>query len=410
MLAQGVAYPRSAGHERHSYLAVSATTDRKRIENADRGFWKGVSPAAQLKKFRAEFQAEMENLPATVRRVLLSAEEFSALLLDRQGVQNLHAMVSDYADTFTVIVYLRRPDQHLTSLYSEKLRWGGVQPPSLLDARVPSHAYDYDDLLDRWSSVFGEGNVKPQIYEQRPDGKFDVVKEFLELCGLKLDVASQKEAAKSNKALSFAAQMILVELAGKLRVKKRANVDSSLWQHLVDAVSASIPGPSWQATQQEAAAFVARYAENHEAVRRRWFPERTSLFSTEFSDLPLQPMQLDPAAMQEAYVRLVLEMGEKITTQEDKLAEMIVPVAEQAGDDKRLHRNLIKRIQLRPQNIEARLKLAQLLVKTGDTAAARRQIQAALKIDPRNAGAQALNTELAAHSQPALGEHVVQAP
>ncbi len=396
MLAQGVVYPRSPGHERHAYLAVSATTDRKRIENADRGFWKGVSPSVQLAKFRTEFEAEMENLPTTVKRILISAEEFSALLLDVDGIRNLHAMLAKYADSISIVVYLRRPDHHWTSLYSEKLRWGGVQPPSLLGANPPPHAYDYDGLLDRWASVFGDRAIKPRIYEQRQDRRFDVVTDFLEVCELSLGVSSQRNVANSNKALSFAAQMVLVELASRLRVKKRANVSSSLWQHLVDAASAALPGRSWQPTQQEAAGFVDRYAENHEAVRRRWFPHRDTLFSTDFSDLPAEQMQLDMAAMQEACMRLILQTGEKITALEDELAKTVIPAAEQAGDDRRLHRNLIKRIELKPQNIEARLKLAQLLLKTGDTEAATRQVKAALKIDPRNAEALALERRFGA--------------
>ena len=408
MLAQGVSYPRSPGHERHTYLAVSATTDRKRIENADRGFWKGVSPSVQLAKFQTEFEKEMEELPATVQRVLLSAEDFSALLLDREGVQNLRNMLVAYADTITVIVYLRRPDHHLTSLYSEKLRWGGVQPPGLMNANVPPHAYDYYNLLDRWASVFGEKAIQPRIYEQQQGTKFDVVEDFLKVCTLDLDIASQKNVANSNKALSFAAQVVLVELAGRLRVKRRANVSSSLWQHLVSAASAALPGKSWQPTRQEASAFVEQYADNHDAVRRRWFPERETLFSTDFSDLPAEPMQMDASAMQEACMRLLLQMGETITSLEDRLAETVIPAAEQAGDDKRLHRNLIKRIELKPQNIEARLKLAQLLVKTGDIAAAQRQVQAALKIDPRNADAHALYKMVAARERSEPGQHLAE--
>ena len=399
LLAQGVSYPRSPGHERHAYLAASAATDRARIENADRGFWKGVSPALQLQKFQTEFRAEMESLPASVRRIIVSAEDFSARLLDRQGVQNLHAMLMPYADTITVVVYLRRPDQHLTSLYSEKLRWGSAQQPGLLDAKVAAHAYDYAGLLDRWALVFGEHAIKPRLYEQRQGVKFDVVQDFLDVCGIRLDLAAQNGLTDSNKALSFAAQMTLVELAERLRVKKRANVSSSLWQHLVDAVSTSLPGPGWRPTQQEAAAFVARYADDHDVVRRRWFPERTTLFSTDFSSLPAEPMQLSPAEAQDASLRVILEMGKIVTTFEDKLAETTISAAEHTQDDKRLRRNLVKRIELKPQNIEARLQLANYLVRIGDRAAATRQVQAALKIDPRNADARTLSAALASSRQ-----------
>lgn len=464
MLAQGIAYPRSPGFERHGYLAMAATTDRKRVDNTGKPVWKGSSPEARLAQFRTEFATEMSELPASVHRVIISAEQFSMTLLDHQSVQNLHDLVAPHVDRIQVVVWLRRPDQHFASLYSQMLRYGDAQPPGLRHAKVtPAHGYDFDGLLDRWAAVFGEASIKPQLFERVPGKKFDVVDDFLALCGLKLDPDAIKAAAAVNQALSQAAQAALYEAAERIRDGGRGNVSSLMWQKLVDAATVAAPGRSWQPTRAEAAAFCARWADNHEAVRRRWFPQRTSLFSQDFSSLPevapvidqhalataslrivltlgekvvalqdkiapgarpgkdlpsqderlqrlvarrvlIEPADVDPrldvppvindTALVDASVGMMLTLGRKVVTLEDKLAQKQLPAVEQAGAGEKLHRLLSRRVMVEPNDLDARLKLAQALQKSGDLPAARRQVDTILSIDPDHEAALALDAEL----------------
>ncbi len=463
MLAQGVAYPRSPGFERHGYLAMSATTDRKRVDNSGKPVWKGSSPEARLAKFRAEFAQEMRELPANVHRVIISAEQFSMTLLDRDSVQNLHDLLAPYVDSIQVVVWLRRPDLHFASLYSQMLRYGDAQPPGLRHAKVtPAHGYDFDGLLDRWAAVFGEASIKPQLFERVPGKKFDVVDDFLEFCGLKLDPDAIKAAASVNQALSHAAQAALYEAAERIRDGGRGNVSSLMWQRLVDAATLAAPGKSWQPSRVEAAAFCARWADNHEAVRRRWFPERATLFSQDYSSLPevapvidqetltkaclsivltlgdkvlaledarrkprvpaeppdhaerlqrmmgrrvlIDPADIDPRldvapvtndyALMDASLGMMLTLGNKVVALEDKIAQKQLPIAEKTGAAEKLHRILSRRVMVDPTDVEARLKLAQGLQKSGDLPAARRQVDAILKIDPGHEEALMLDGEL----------------
>ena len=399
MMEQGVVYPRSPGNERHVYLAMATTTDRRRVEKLDKRSLS--SPANRLEKFRSEFKAEMEALPDAVRLVVISAEQFSMMLQDRQGVQNLHDMLAPHFDEITVVAYLRRPDQHFASLYSEMLRWGDVQMPDILNAEIPpAHGYDYDGLLDRWASVFGETAIKPQIYERLPGQTFDIVTHFASLCGLTLTQLSPKDGPNANSAFSFSAQMMLVELGKRVGGSRKGAVYSRVWQHLTQAALAAMPGASWKPTRQEAATFVERFADNHEAVRRRWFAERASLFSTDFSDLPEEPLTIDSADMHDAYLRMILQMGNKVTLFEDQLAKEKIANPETLANETRLRNQLAKRIDLAPDNVEARVQLARLLFKQGDQQAARNLLRAALKIDPRNAEARALRAEFEAYKAP----------
>ncbi len=315
--AQGVFYPRSPGGERHELLAVVACTDPRRLKPANRPLWHGMDPQARLDQFAAEFAEEMAAIPGDVHRIIISAEQFSMLLLDRQGVQNLHDMLAPYADRFTVVAYLRRPDQHFASLYSEMIRWGDARRPDLLGMHVSrAHDYDYAALLDRWASVFGAGHVRPRLFERGAGKRFDVVDDFASVCGMTLAPASGEDARSANPSIVFPAQMVLVELAALVNGGRETNVQSAQWRNITQAATTALPGPGWRPTRQEAQAFVARYAERNETVRRRWFPERETLFSTDFSDLPEAPMAARPPALLAASLRIIREMGDMAARRE----------------------------------------------------------------------------------------------
>jgi hypothetical protein len=405
ILAQGMSYPRTPGYEKHVLLATAAAT---RSEKDNARIWKFSSPEVKLDKFRSEFDAEMKALPDSVRRIILSAEQFSFVLKDIKGIENLRDLVAPYADDIKVVVYLRRPDQHLTSLYSEMIRWGDARAPGLAGLRLPAgHGYDFDRMLDRWATVFGEQAIKPQIFERRPGEKFDVIEHFLGICGLKIKIPAKKTA---NEALSLPAQLVLVELARRIQGGGRHfNVSSEMWRLLVESAAAVLPGKGWQPTRAEAEAFNERYAENHERVRARWFPERPTLFSTDYSELPVESPRLETAALLDATMRVILELGERAIGLEDKLAAAVLPTAEQEGNNRRMQRNLAKRIQLFPDNIEARVKLARLLAAEGDLQAAQKLVEAALKISPNNAEASALSVDLAARESVDMDDEAVEA-
>ena len=315
--AQGVFYPRSPGGERHELLAVAACTDPRRLKPANRPLWHGMDPQARLDQFAAEFAEEMAAIPGNVHRIVVSAEQFSMLLLDRQGVQNLHDMLAPYADRFTVVAYLRRPDQHFASLYSEMLRWGDARRPDLLGMHVSrAHDYDYAALLDRWASVFGADRVRPRLFERGVGKRFDVVDDFASVCGMTLAPASGEDARSANPSIVFTAQMVLVELAALVNGGRETNVQSVQWRNITQAATTALPGSGWRPTRQEAQAFVARYAERNETVRRRWFAERETLFSTDFSDLPEAPMVARPPALLAAALRIIREMGDMAARRE----------------------------------------------------------------------------------------------
>jgi hypothetical protein len=425
---QGVYYPASPGRESHVLLTMAATANRHLYGSPDRPIWSGIGPDARLARFRDEFASEMAAIPAHCRKIVVSAEQFSMLLRDRQSLQNLHDLLRPHADSINVVVYLRRQDQHFASLFSEMLRWGDAQYPDLLTMRpYAQHGYNYATLLSRWVSAFGRRFIKPRVFAPTAGQRFDVVEDFLQVCGASLDLTALSAARVANSSISLAGQMLLVALAARIRARNPSlacNVQSPLWRKLATAVSAALPGPGWRPTQDEARAFLERYRIINDAVRERWFPERQALFDTDFSALPVDPVALDETAMFDAAARLMPALGHVISPaastlpqraagldatldaildqagaaarQHDRVAVAVARQAQMAGDRQRQRTALATRLQIDPANAAARLELAALYLQDGDRRAAAYCVERVLRGDAGHPGALALQGRLAA--------------
>jgi|GEM_PF-1035256 len=400
MLAQGFYYPESPGYELHGYLAFAATTDLRQLNPPDKPIWQGMSPVLRLRKFREEFAAEMAAIPANVKRIIVSDEKFSMMLLDRQSVQNLHDMLKPYADSFTVVLYLRRPDQHFVSLYTQLLRRGDARRPDQFDLEaIAKRDYDYAALVERWAEVFGAASLRLRLFERVPGQKFDVVEDFLAICELKLAALPEDRSRSANPSINLAGQIILQRLGEKLVAGKRVAVQSPVWQRLTAGASEAMPGRGWQMSRAQAEWFVACTADQNDVVRRKWFPERISLFADDFSELPEVEPSIDDGALLDASLRLNISLAAATVQLESRLAESAARSAGRAGDPGKMVKALSKRISKEPDNLAARVRLARMLLQGHDLAAARRHIDAVLQSNARHPAATELDKEIRRRSQ-----------
>jgi hypothetical protein len=193
------------------------------------------------------------------------------------------------------------------------LRWGDAQQPDLLTMQpYAQHSYNYANLLNRWARVFKRRFIKPRVFAPAAGVRFDVVEDFLQVCGASLDLAALSGARAANSSISHAGQMLLVGIAERMRSRNPMlgrNVQSPLWRKLTAAASVALPGPGWRPTQNEARTFLERYRAINEAIRKRSFPERQTLFDPDFSTLPVEPLAVADSAMFAAAARLMAALG-----------------------------------------------------------------------------------------------------
>jgi hypothetical protein len=144
--------------------------------------------------------------------------------------------------------------------------------------------YDYEKLLDRWAAAFGEDCVHPRIFGRDTLKAGSVTEDFAAVWGLP---GGLDAVGKVNESIAPVAQEFLRRINRHLPVfaGDAPNPDRGA---LADSVARLYPGGGLRPARAEAEAFCAQFARSNEAVRRRWFPERASLFAQNFDSYPEQ--------------------------------------------------------------------------------------------------------------------------
>ncbi len=387
---QGCLYPLWEGTPQaksHMLLSRVFASPGSPPDGFDDPMWNGKDPATVMREYQAAFKQEMLALPDSITRVIISSEQFPQLTRDVADIARLRDMMAPLFDDIKVIVYLRRQDEHIASTYSQSLRRGVIRKPSFKRWDKDEHYYDYAKMLDNWASVFGERAIVPRIFERGADKRFDVVEDFLTQAGVAPLPATEAEAPK-NQSMNLSGQRILREIGQRLTGNEgRRHPQTMLWKRLTRAVTAALPGSGWRPTQDEAREFMTQFTETNEAVRSRWFPERESLFSTDFSHLPAEPLVSDRQADKQATYTVIIHLLQQAIAAEQGTAKRNAEMPKQ-NDQRR--RSLVRAIKHDPEDADARLQLAALQIDDGQTRAARHNLQEILKLTPDNAAARGM--------------------
>jgi hypothetical protein len=296
LIDQGAAYPITPGA--HSCLLLTYAAARGRY-HPEEYVWNGMEPEARLEQFAGEFADEMASLPDHVDRVIFSDERMSTALRNVEEVQRLRDILDPWFDKFLIVIYLRRQDQFMASLYTQILRTGVLDhPDDIYDKPILLRPCDYWRTLSCWWNVFRPPNVRPRIYEKRDGKNFDSLIDFFTLCRLK-PPGNDGKVIRRNQGISEAGQAVLRE-AGRLMLERHKlqpkastgrpieliRLEGPQWDALTRLVTNSLPGKGWAPTREQAEWLLTRYAKGNEVLRKRYYPDRETLFSMDFSDLP----------------------------------------------------------------------------------------------------------------------------
>ena len=384
--SQGVYYPDTDTDVRHTLMATAFASTPIAM-NPRNQIWGGRDPQKVVAEYLQSFKREMENLPPEITRVVMSAEQFSHWIRDADDIQRLHDTLAPHFDDIKVVVYLRRQDGHYASNYAQLIRLGRVDPPDMKQLSPFWHDYDYTDLIGRWAASFGEAAMCPRIFERVPGRKFDVVAEFLDLCGVVLPPDLDGAVRERNLSMNLTGQHILKAVESILRGEQKMNADlrsGALWQRIGRAVSKAHPGAGWVPTRTEAAAFMERFAQTNERVRQRWFPDRDRLFSDDFSKLPETAPKIDFEADFKAACGIIVDITREAVRQQQQAIKASSARAGRAKETVRQRMTLARAVKLDGTDIKARLALARLQIAEGALGTAKHHLDAALKSSPGN--------------------------
>ncbi len=382
---QGAYWPTThGGVKRHQLLVACNAAPGKYLGRIGDPIWQGMEPAARMEAYREEFVAEMRGLPKKINRVIISAEQFSLVLRTRPEIQQLHDYLSPLFSKITVIIYLRRQESHYSSMYAQNLRMGSLYEPDLSTVKVGyNQDYDYYKLVMRWANVFGEDNVKPRVFERTATNNFDALTDFLDICGVKLEINPETEKRTRNRSQTVLGQKVLTKTGLLLDQKNEGKPrDGFLWNRISESVTRVLQGKGWLPTQEEAMAFQARFEESNEKVRARWFPDRESLFSRDYSNLPVKREAVDAGAAFEAACAVMLDAVGVGVAREQAMSVQVANLSEATGDPKRTMNALMNVLRKDARNVGARLQVVEQHIKSGNLEAAAATFKAAQRVSP----------------------------
>lgn len=331
----GCWYPSSPGRHNHIGLAIFAapenTHDILEVFQDESGH---DSPFDES-KFARSLADEIAAIPSNVRTVIFSNEHCQSRLITVEHVSKLRSLLAPHFETITVILYLRRQDEMACSQYSTLLRGGGLSLDILSDIHgvfqskhnpgdpVLAGYFEFEQLLNRYALVFGEAFVKPRIYEKNSLKDNNVAVDFLDLCGLPSWLARGTEAV--NRAIPADGQIFLTNLNTRL-ADPQYSWDRRLSKKIRDIcgtiAETRLSGPPRLPTRDKARRFYAGFKDMNERIREKWFPDRPTLFSQDFTRYP-EFLDKIETSQPEAALRTAFVIIEELIREREEFEDMV---------------------------------------------------------------------------------------
>ena len=231
-----------------------------------------MQPHRYDKRLVRQFGAEFERLvrrarAARAKRVILSSEALSGSpddgYLNSKGV---FAMLRDATRRYhvKVIIFLRRQDSFVESMYTQKIHEGGtLEFENFLHQYDSPDSLDYRRILDDLSSSFGEQALVVRSYHE--SARAGLLADFGEIIGSE-SLRCAEEAARNPSYSRHA-----LEIA---RLCNRS-LDTTGQRRLRHALQTTMPKgasePFSYFPDDERAAFLSRYEVSNRDVAQRYF-------------------------------------------------------------------------------------------------------------------------------------------
>lgn len=268
----GYLYPRSPGTTRQARFSLMLKSDDEILRDPARRRFGVTDPA----KFRARFprRLEREMREAGLSRVIISDEGLyssSAEVLHR-----LRAFTDKVADSVRVVVYLRRQDDHLISLYQQVVKQGEVRRLSdWLHQQDLANTFDYDyhRRLRMWQELLAPAEIVVRRFERDHFVDGSLYQDFLSAAGIAVRLEDLVEIDARNESLD-AESVELLRLVNVLRLEHEGLQAPSGNRPLVVRLRETELGPALTLPEPTLDEFMARWATSNRAVAEEYFGDR----------------------------------------------------------------------------------------------------------------------------------------
>lgn len=279
--ANGFLYPDFCGRQNHSGLAAYAMAPQR--SDDIRAAW-GCRSETEVEPLRARLGDAAAAQLGGDGTAIFCSEHCHSRLVTQAEVATLHALLARHFDDIRVAVYIRRQDQLALSLHSTRLKSGGADRIVLPQAAPDDPYFNYDLSIGLWEAEFGAENVSIRLFDRRELAGGDIVADFVAAWGLAGDAAYAR-VPDANESILPVAQEFLRRVNPRLEPIEGLPIDE-VRGPLAATLSRLLPGRGARPSRADAEAFHDRFRASNEALRRRRFPQRRTLFCEDFSDYP----------------------------------------------------------------------------------------------------------------------------
>lgn len=257
----------------------------------------GVSSEEDVKRLREELSqsiaAQIASAP-WAHTMVMSSENLAGNLNNSRAIQNLYDLVAPHFDEVEILVYLRRQDEAILSMYAEFMRRGfsGKTFEEFIDwviGPVRHIPYLYcRRLLNSWSKVFGEDAMNVRLFDRAHLRDGDIVKDFLtEVIGEDepIDFARLAQSEQDNTALSAPALEFLRVMHSVIPRRKSGvlNAERVALETRIDALPKE---PRSRMSKAQSERIMAHYQAVNSWAQTKYFPDLPGPIFEPRSNLP----------------------------------------------------------------------------------------------------------------------------
>ncbi|NQY02324.1 MAG: hypothetical protein HRT76_03505 [Halieaceae bacterium] len=243
----------------------------------------GLNTLEDRKAWRLEtvdaFCQEVRAVPAGHHTVLLSSEHFHSRLVNRGEIARLASVLCSVFDDVEVRCYLRRQDEMAISLYSTALIAGHV-----VDSLLPQESgsfrnrnyFDFERLLQRWSSAFPTARMHPAIYSASAINGGDVVRDYLASIGA--GIIENYAPQQTNTSLGAEALQALLKVNRQLATLNARDEAVTRRRAVLEYLRSQPAGDSLLPPRADVEALMQYYEGSNRRCAQLWFG-RDALFA-----------------------------------------------------------------------------------------------------------------------------------
>jgi hypothetical protein len=308
-----ILYPKSLGPASHRELILLANPKSEHYRKVRGGELSPEEISTRRLEYIDAFRQELDlKKPETV---ILSSEQL--VWMSAKCYKLLERVLRSVGlDDISVCMYLRPQAQWRASIIQQRIKVGGWSDADNFPVDSPEDfgkRGSYKQHILKWAKVFGENAIKPRLFGTPHFANGDLLDDILwmfELPDLKYYVRPERQ----NEGLSEFACRMLMELNRSVprfrdgkECARRKIVRKLVGEHMSTAKSKLPPA---KVSPDMMKRYENYYHKDNEWVRRRFFPERATLFQKPLHETPT----LIPAEPYDALAQFVADAMKNFKT------------------------------------------------------------------------------------------------